>query len=145
MSASATRPPDKSMPGGTSYSMAGATTGWERCAGVLLIMLGAFNVMHGLVALNNDDFLINQYLYDNLTFWGWAFLVWGALQVIAGALALVGGAGGRILGVTLSMVAAVLWFFFVFASPFSALIGIVVNVMVIYGLTAGAAREELAG
>jgi hypothetical protein len=144
MSASATRPPEQSMPrGGTSYTA--YVTGWERCAGVLLVILGAFNVMNGLVALNNDEFLVNQYLYENLTFWGWSFLVWGALQVIAGALALVGGNGGRILGVTLSMIGAVLWFFFIFASPYSALIGIFINVMVIYGLTAGAVREELAG
>lgn len=145
MSASASRPPESSMPKSTGYAGNIVVTGWERCAGVLLVVIGAFNVMNGLVALNKDEFLVNQYLYDNLTFWGWSFLVWGALQVIAGALAMVGGAGGRILGVTLSTVGAVLWFFFVFASPFSALIGIIINVMVIYGLTAGAVQEELAG
>ena len=41
----------------------------------------------------------------------------------------------------LAAVAACLWFFFVFAAPFGALLGVTINIMVIYGLTVGAVEE----
>jgi hypothetical protein len=32
-----------------------------------------------------------------------------------------------------------MWFFFLFAAPFAAIVGVTVNIFVIYGLTVGAA------
>jgi hypothetical protein len=53
-------------------------------------------------------------VYDNLTFWGWAFLIWGALQILAGAVTLSHRTWGAALGVALAATSCVLWFFMIF-------------------------------
>jgi hypothetical protein len=118
-------------------SQPASLSGWATFAAVLLLIAGAFNVMHGLVALNQSDYLINQLLYDNLDVWGWVFLAWGALQVLAGLMSFGTGSVGPAIGIGLASVATVLWFFMIFAAPFAAVLGFVVNIMIIYGLTTG--------
>jgi hypothetical protein len=110
-------------------------TGWLTCASILLVVSGAFNILHGLVALNQSEYLVNQVLFGNLDAWGWTFLVWGVLQAVAGAVAIGGATWARMLGVGLGTFACLLWFVMIFAAPFAALAGIVVNVMVIYGMS----------
>ena len=114
-------------------------TGWLTFAGVMLTIAGGLNVIHGITAIHNSSYFTNQVLYDNLSAWGWVFLIWGALQVAAGLGALSGQQYGSYLGVILAGVSAIMWFFFLFAAPFAAIVGVTVNVFVIYGLTVGAA------
>jgi hypothetical protein len=114
-------------------------SGWLTFAGVMLAIAGGLNVIHGITAIQNDNYFTNQLLYHNLTAWGWAFLIWGVLQVVAGFGALSGQMYGSYLGVILAGIAATMWFFFLFASPFAAIVGVTVNILVIYGLTVGAA------
>jgi len=44
---------------------------------------------------------------------------------------------GNLLGVAAAVIAAVIWFFFLFASPFGAFLALILNGLVIYGLTIG--------
>jgi hypothetical protein len=121
-------------------------SGWAVCAAALLIVVGAFNLMHGIVALENSEYLVNQYLYDNLDFWGWAFIVWGALQMVAGFAAFGSGSMmtfGALTGITLAVVGAVLWFFMIFAAPFAAIVGIALNVVIIYGMSQALNEESV--
>jgi hypothetical protein len=105
----------------------------------MLTIAGGLNVIHGITAIHNSSYFTHQVLYSNLSAWGWVFLIWGALQVAAGVGALSGQQYGSYLGVTLAGVSAIMWFFFLFAAPFAAIVGVTVNVFVIYGLTVGAA------
>jgi hypothetical protein len=105
----------------------------------MLTIAGGLNVIHGITAIHNSSYFTHQVLYNNLSAWGWVFLIWGALQVAAGVGALSGQQYGSYLGVTLAGVSAIMWFFFLFAAPFAAIVGVTVNVFVIYGLTVGAA------
>lgn len=114
-------------------------SGWLTFAGVMLAIAGALNVIHGITAIHNDNYFTSQLLYNNLSAWGWVFLIWGVLQLVAGLGALSGQVYGSYLGVILAGVSATLWFFFLFASPFAAIVGVTVNILVIYGLTVGAA------
>jgi hypothetical protein len=133
MTASMSRPPEVDID-----SEATSRSGWYACAAILLAIVGAFNILHGYVALENSEFLVSQYVYDNLDFWGWAFLIWGGLQVLAGIVTLASTTStfGPLLGTMLATVGAVMWFFMIFAAPTAALIGIVVNLVIIYGLVA---------
>jgi hypothetical protein len=41
-------------------------------------------------------------------------------------------------GVALAVTAIVLWFFMMFSAPFPAMVGTIVNLCILYGLTVGA-------
>ena len=111
------------------------TSGWVTFGAIMLLVIGVVNVIQGLTALQYDDFLVNQIIFDNLTFWGWAFIVWGALQAVAGGMTLAGNETGVTLGITLASVSAVVWFFMIFAAPAAAVVGIGISVAIVASLS----------
>ncbi len=119
--------------GGTSSSMS-TRTGWSIFGGLVLGLLGAVNLVQGITALQYDELLANSYVYDNLTFWGWAFLVWGALQLVAGVMTLAGSESGPAAGMVLAAIGAMGWFFMIFAAPEAAIVGIGLSVAVMASL-----------
>lgn len=131
-------PPRRSQSGSNEF----LTSGWLACAAILLMVAGAFNILHGLVALNESSYLVNEVLFANMDAWGWTFLIWGAVQVLAGAFATTGSVVARGTGIGMAMFACMLWFLMIFAAPFAAIIGIAVNVMIVYGLTAPDTRAR---
>jgi hypothetical protein len=125
----------KSDPGAKSQRI--GLTGWGTFAAVTLIVLGAVNVINGFTAIQHSSYYRSDIVYNNLTFWGWMFLIWGALQLVAGALVLGRSTMGYYLGVSLALVAAILWFFMIFAAPIPALTGILLSMAVLFALTRG--------
>lgn len=125
----------------TSTRVGSGRSGWTVFAGSMLLVAGILNAINGIQAIHDSSFYVHDIVYHNLTVWGWIFLIWGALQVVAGLAALAQRSLGSYLGVFLAAVSACLWFFFVFAAPFGALLGVTINIMVIYGLTVGAVEE----
>jgi hypothetical protein len=116
-------------------------TGWSVFAGTMLVIIGAYNLLSGFTALDHGSYFGNHIVYSNLTFWGWAFLIWGALQLVAGGLVFARHPSGHVLGVSLATVSAMLWFFMIFASPWNAFLGVTTSFLVIYGLTVGSDLE----
>jgi uncharacterized membrane protein len=58
---------------------------WTVAAACLLLVAGGFNVIQGYTLLEHKSYLQTEnVVYDNLNFWGWAFLGWGILQIAAG-------------------------------------------------------------
>jgi hypothetical protein len=124
-----------------THTMSRAKSGWVWFAAIMLIIAGGFNLIHGFVALDRKQFITTQIAYSNLTFWGWVFLILGALQVSAGAAVLARRLGGYKLGVILSGGAMIAWFLMTFSAPFAAILGVIVNGLILYGLTVGAADD----
>jgi hypothetical protein len=116
-------------------------TGWVVAASVLLIVAGVVNVINGYTALEHSSYYGNRLVYNNLSFWGWVFIIWGGAQVLAGALAWTGRAIGNMIGILLSAAGAMLWFFMVWSEPWAALVGVGLNLTVLIALTAGADRD----
>jgi hypothetical protein len=112
-------------------------TAWGIFAAATLIVLGAVNIINGFTAIQHSSYYRSDIVYNNLTFWGWMFLIWGALQLVAGALVLGRSTMGYYLGVSLALVAAILWFFMIFAVPTPALAGILLSMAVLFALTRG--------
>lgn len=112
-------------------------TGWATFGSVTLMTVGAINAINGFTALHNADYFRSDIVYSNLTFWGWAFLIWGILEVVAGGLVLARSVAGYYMGVCLAATAAILWFFLIFAAPWPALLGVLLSLLVIYSLTIG--------
>jgi hypothetical protein len=117
-------------------------SGWIGFAGVMLILVGFFNVIDGIAAIGNSKYLADQLLFANLDAWGWFFLIWGALQLCAG-FAIYSGAGwAAIVGVVSAFGNAIAQLSWARAYPVWAICAIVLDVLVIYALVVYGGRRN---
>jgi hypothetical protein len=128
-----------------AYEEEASGTGWVAFAGTMLILVGCFNLIDGISALANSDYLANQLLFANLHAWGWFFLIWGAVQVVTG-FAIYSGAGwAAIVGVVSAFGNAIAQLSWARAYPVWSIAAIVLDVLVIYALVVyGGRRNEVA-
>jgi hypothetical protein len=126
--------------GGTRMTQGKPVTGWVGWvwfAGLMLIVVGLFNVIDGLVAIVKHNFFIPTQvglLVFNLTGWGWIHLILGILLVIVGFAVLTGQLWARIAAVVLVILNAVTQLLFLSAYPIWSLIVIILDVIVLYAL-----------
>jgi hypothetical protein len=116
----------------------GEPTGWTVFAGLLLVMLGFLNFFWGLGGILEDENLIvggNGAIIVDLTAWGWATLIVGAIQVLVGFALLDRQSWARWAGVFIAALAAIGQIGIVTAFPLWSFIVILLAVLVIYGLT----------
>lgn len=112
-------------------------SGWSMFAGVFLAIAGLFNAMDGLVALFKKEYFNEAGLvYENLQAWGWAILIIGVVQLIVGWLVISRSEVGRWTGLCIAVISMMVSFFAIGAYPWWSLLIIVVDGMVIWGLTA---------
>lgn len=121
--------------------------GWVWFAGVMMILLGMFNVIEGIVALFNDKYYVvgpQGLLVFDMTGWGWIHLIIGALAVVAGAASFTGAMWARVVAVMLATVNAVARLAFLSASPVWGTIVIALDVVVIWAVMVhgGEAKPE---
>lgn len=127
--------------GYTDSARAEHITGWVRFAGIILTVAGVLQIIHGFTAIDHKSYFTGNIIYHNLTVWGWIFMIWGVLQVIAGTASLTGRMVGNYLGTLLAVCAMFLWFFMIFTAPWAAVLGVGLNMLVVYGLTIGAVDQ----
>jgi hypothetical protein len=112
--------------------------GWVVFGGVMLIMLGAFQIIEGLVALFKDDvYLVRPsglVVNVNYTTWGWVHTIIGLVGVLAGMGLLAGNMLARIVGVAVAFLSAVVNLAFISAYPIWSTILIALDVIVIYAI-----------
>jgi vacuolar-type H+-ATPase subunit I/STV1 len=123
-----------------SASGIGGTTawqGWVAFAGIMMIMIGVFNIIDGLVALfRHTWYAVPQrgLLTFNFAAWGWLWLIIGVLVVAVGFAVLAGRTWGRVAGVVLVGLNAIGQLAFVSAYPIWSILIIALDVVVIYAL-----------
>ncbi|MDQ5943707.1 MAG: hypothetical protein QG675_475 [Patescibacteria group bacterium] len=111
--------------------------GWSVFAGVLMVLAGMFQAIVGLMAIARDTvYFVGPYTIASLdiTQWGWVHLIVAVLVMLAGFSVLKGHMYGRIVGVLLAMVSAVVNMLFLPAYPVWSLLVIVIDVVIIYSL-----------
>lgn len=114
-------------------------SGWFDFAGVLFVIGGVANLLWGIGALSDKQYLPEDgLLFSSLTLWGWLAIIWGVVVLIAAYLTLSRAFSGAILGVIVASISAIFWFFTLPVLPIFALTVISLNVLIIYGLTAHA-------
>jgi hypothetical protein len=116
-----------------------AWTGWVVFASFMMIMVGSFQIVEGVVALFNNGFYAvgrtGLVVHASYTAWGWWHLILGVLLIVGGIGILAGNMAARILGVALAGLSALSNLLFISANPFWSTIVITVDVLVIYALT----------
>ena len=107
-------------------------------AATMMIMVGVFQAIQGLVALFNDTFyLVGEkwtFQFDVST-WGWIHLLFGALLIAAGVFLLRGATWARWTAVVLAGLSAVVNFMWLPYYPLWGVLVIALDVAIIWALT----------
>lgn len=129
-------PPEPAAPEHRSMS------GWEKWvgfAGVMLVLLGFYQAMEGLVAVLNPGYYAVRSgrlaVPVNYTAWGWTHLVLGVVAVLAGIGLFLGNLAARIAAVVIAGISALVNLVFAAAYPGWSVVVIAVDVVVIWAVT----------
>ena len=119
-------------------TVSGAAVGFTVFAAVMLIMIGAFQAIAGVVALVDDTFYVvgQEWVFQfDVTTWGWIHLALGIVIGLAGAALFSGAVWARTVGVIVAIISAVLSFAWLPWYPIWAVLVITADVFVIWALT----------
>lgn len=120
-------------------------SGWAAFAGILMFIVGSLSALWGLGGILNDDIVVvggRGALIADITTWGWVHLILGSLVVVTGVGLLMGNDKARWSGVILlsiNAIAQIVWFP---AAPLWAFLMILLDVTIIYQLTARWDRQS---
>ena len=123
----------------TGPEPSGLAVGVTIFAAIMMLMVGAWQALAGLIAIFENEFYVTtrNYLFQfDATTWGWIHLVLGLIVAFAGWGLLSGQTWARIVGITLAALSATANFLFIPYYPFWAILIIAVDIFVIWALTA---------
>ncbi len=114
-------------------------------AGVLLLVVGFWNLIYGIAAIANSHvFVANaHYVVGDLRVWGWVTLIFAVLQILAGVGVMMGNQFARWFAVAAVGLNAINQMFFLPAYPFWSLTIIAMDIVALYGLCAYGSRENV--
>jgi hypothetical protein len=118
--------------------VSGWAVGGVAFAATMLLLIGTFQVIAGLVAIFDDNFYVvaPNYTFDlDASAWGWIHLILGILLVVTGYFLFARAAWAGIVALVLAVLAAVENFFFIPYYPFWSILVIALCVWVIWALT----------
>ena len=124
--------------------------GWKIFAGIMVILVGVFNVIDGLRAITNASQITSRFpngnvqlpLTNNVKNWGWLVLIIGVIMILAGFLIFSGNMFGRIVGVTIAGLNAIVQLSYLDHNSFWSFTMILVDILIIYGLVAHGGRLD---
>ena len=127
----------------TSRRAAQETPGWAvgfiLFAAVMMIMVGVFQALQGLIGIFENEFYVptRNYLFQfDATTWGWTHLLLGLLVAFAGYGLLSGKTWARTVAIFLAVLSAIANFAFIPYYPFWSLLIIALDVFVIWAIAA---------
>jgi hypothetical protein len=130
---------------GEVYGEEGRGYGLVLFAGVLLLVVGFWNMIYGIAAIANSHvFVANaHYVFGNLRAWGWVTLILAVLQLLAGVGVMAGNQLARWFAVVVVGLNAINQMFFIPAYPFWSLMIIAADIVALYGLCAYGSRANV--
>jgi hypothetical protein len=117
----------------------GWAIGWTTFAALMMLLIGFWHAMAGLVAIINDSFYAaaREYVFSfNTTTWGWIHLIVGIIVLLAGWGLFRGAVWARTIGVIMAAISGIVGFAWLPYFPFWGVIFIASAVAVIWALTA---------
>ena len=117
----------------------GTAVGFILFAAIMMIMVGVFQAIQGLVAIFENEFYVatRNYLFQfDATTWGWIHLLVGLIVAFAGWGLLSGRTWARVVTLTVALLSALANFLFIPYYPFWALLIITLDIFVIWAIAA---------
>jgi hypothetical protein len=120
--------------------------GWVTFAMTVVMMIGALNIIEGIVALTDSKFYAKDavFVFSGLHTWGWIMLVLGILQFTAGYVLYAGSQWARWFVVAVCALNGIGQLMFVQAYPFWCLTVFAIDVLVIYAVSRYGSRAAAA-
>ena len=113
--------------------------GFTAFAGFMMIMMGGWWIISGLVGLFNSEFYVVtlRWIFQfDISTWAWIHLIVGSIILVAGILLFQGAVWARTVGVIIAVIAGLLSFAWLPYYPIWAILFIVVSIAIIWALTA---------
>ena len=113
--------------------------GYAAFAGVMLIMIGFYQAIAGLVAIFDDEFYVatEKYLFQfDVTAWGWIHLIVGIGVLASGFGIFTGNVLSRTVGVVAAVISGLTAFAWIPYYPFWGIVLVALSVAVVWSLTA---------
>ena len=117
----------------------GWAVGFIMFAAIMMIMVGVFQALQGLVGIFENEFYVptrNYLLQFDATTWGWTHLLLGLLIAFAGYGLLSGKTWARTVAIFLAVLSAIANFAFIPYYPFWSLLIITLDIFVIWAIAA---------
>jgi hypothetical protein len=115
-------------------------TGWVVFGAMMMILLGSFQAIAGLVALFQESYFVvpSQDLVVSVNYdtWGWVHLIVGLTALAAGFGLFTGAMWARVLGITVAVLSAIVNFVFIAAYPLWGITLVTLDVLIIYAIAA---------
>ena len=116
--------------------------GWIIYSSIMLLLLGVKLILDGLWALDRSDTVVDDLLANNdLGTWGWVWLISGAVVFAAGIGVFLRQRWAQVVGIGAAVIAAFMNLASLYAYPIGSLVGVLLAVLVIYGLAAYGEEE----
>jgi len=112
--------------------------GWIVFAGVALLVLGAFSIIEGLVAVFQRSYYLATVgrlpVHVGYATWGWVHFGIGVAAILIGLGLMTGALWARVLGIAIAVASAIINMGFMAAYPVWSFIIIAMNILIIYAL-----------
>jgi hypothetical protein len=124
-----------------AYSERGA--GWISFASIMLLIVGTFSIIDGIIALSKSSFFTANavYVFSDLRTWGWITLILGIVVLFAAGSVARGGQFGRWFGIAAAALNSIGQLLFVPAYPWWSISAFAVDMLIIYALTVYGGRQ----
>lgn len=150
------------MAGSTSMSSSGATAprhsidesgvtgwvGWIMFAGTMMMILGVFHMLQGIVALFRSTAIAfptsGLAIQVSFTQWGWLHIIAGAIVFAVGLGLFTGRMWARVLGVIVVAISALVNFAWAESYPVWSITLLAIDFVVLYSLIAHGAEMKVA-
>src|SRR5262245_47380011 len=122
---------------GTASTRNSWATGLVVFAAAIMVTVGIFQILEGIVALVNDEFFVvgPKYTYEfDLTTWGWIHLLIGAALVLVGLFLFTGNPWARGAGIGIAILSMIANFMWLPYYPFWSIILITLGVAIVWAL-----------
>ena len=119
----------------------GTGSGWRVFAGIMIMLVGIFNFIDGIVTIANPHYFTvysvgytHHVVFGSLNAWGWAILILGVVQFLAALAIFSQQSWGAVVGIIVAAFSAIGQLLYLGIDPWWSVVVIAIDVLIIYGL-----------